>query len=759
MRRQHAYVSQLRGLDGTRYSEEAAVSAVQRGGYNVELLDGEWWTRSGMRSYGSDTYEGAADIAFWWVIDYGRDSRVVIANPWWALEVDTNPDSSTYHGFTHLYKPRQDTDEVSFIAGSVAGVYNGTEQPLAGDLIMLKQNGFTDEIRVVLADAGGSSGAWIILINRPFRRVLTTEACRLIPVLAPYDGFTYLENGDFGGADTDTGGWTIFEQLVDYSADELNDVSAAEPFTHPEIDKGSRYLIITSRYTTPVAIDLEDNDTEVIRLFFRNTAPENDAKIRTKSDANTTANDRGAFCGTVNGRLFIGQANDDEGRWPKVTFWVSRYGDFTQWHVGLKGKNAKGSYFTLDDNTNPIMGMAPLADSMVIHRESSQDVAQATGSAKTPINIISGMPGYGLVSTRSLVVTNRGHYLWTQAGPAIFDGTNLQIIGQHLKRHLESMQMYRMLDRAMDKTNRLDRQGSGIMCGFEDTFRQRIVWVSKSAVRHPKVTEPPLTPEGYVLYGREWSYARPVLVYDYGRDDWFLYDCPTFSGGGSVTVGSGGANVYGLTCDGYVYELHREGVMHDEPLRNHEDSNVILEPVDCYVETGWMNFGSNNRKKLIQIRAELRPLNTYQDDPEFGMIHAEFRDGVLYPVSGDDLDVLGDTLHFATVRVIADTNDPQFDGVASPPMLVYQELKIEGSKEEMLKMISEENRQGPRMICVLSPNTTANKFKFAIRNEPQSGSTAHKVPFRISALQFVYEETMSDRVRYPYNRRGENDGS
>jgi len=758
-------ISGLQGLDGQRYSEEAQTLPQMKGGYNVELIDGEWWTRSGLRPFDNPVdplVEGCADIPFWWALSKATGNEIVLANPWWAV---------LYHTATGKYAPAYDAKEaaaaVTSTLGSTTVTYGGAERPMEGDLLFFDPGVENEghEVRVVLADATGSSPNFVCTVNKAVLEHAPGTAL-LVESIAPYSTVNAL--GGFLGEQAvgvsvredgpitiDTGGLTIFEQLVSYDTDTADDNETGggtAPFVNPEIFAGRAYAIITSNFEHPVAFALNHSGDPtkpigpLIRGFFRNTAENPSVPIETDIAVTTNLGQsagRGEYCGVVGNRLFIGRAPDDHGRWPDTTFWISRYGDFTRWHIGRQGGNGKGSFFTLDDFSNPLMGMAPMSNAMILHRNYSQDTATLTGGAATPVNVVKGLKGFGLVSTRSLVPTNRGHYLWTQSGPAVFDGTQLQHIGQSQKRLFESMGLYGNLPRYLSNTDAesiFDIEGKGVLFGFEDLARQRIVWVSKNGIRHQRVSTPPTDPHEYNVLGRLYNFARTAVAFDYATGSWFNYDIPTITGAGQQYNVASAFETVVLTCDGYVYQWSPNDRATDEPLSGHTLLTREREAVDAYVETGWMNFGTETRKMLNKLLIEFR---SFQHNDT----SSERKSGVLYEINEDWKSTPTAMLHMCTVEIYADTNDEDE---------AFQEIECIMEVQKMWAYSTEENRQSARLIFELTPRATANQFKFGFRNAYQADVPivgVERAPFRIAAFEPGWDETGSDRMRYPANRR------
>tara|TARA_Y100001963_G_scaffold19412_1_gene24553 strand:- start:724 stop:5220 length:4497 start_codon:yes stop_codon:yes gene_type:complete len=604
----------------------------------------------------------------------------------------------------------------------------------------------------------------------------------------PFQAISHREDGPI---DTSTGSCVIFEQLVTYNQNALaepyvawdDDSNRQYQFRGPsnpgaqhdneKIHKGRPYLIITSKHQVPTAFDLVDFSRSYHQGWFKNTATSPATAIYPEGGSwenplTTTSVGRGEFCAVIKNRLVIGKAYDDEGRWPLQTFWVSRHGDFTKWHVGLAGKNAKGSYFTLDDHQNEIKAIAPLGSSLVIHRAFSQDIVSPTESARVPVSIMQGRKGDGLISARSLIVTNKGHFLWTQTGPAFFDGQTLQPIGDTIRAQLRSMFLYKIGHRNTQNSFNLaaslgtvqNVEGEGPLFGFEDPTRRRVVWVAKHGIRHPAVSNPE-TARQYLwssvvatgdtttsnekiqqystleLLGRWYNPNRVAVVFDYQNQNWFFYDLPCLTGAGVIRSGevgferTGEHKTFVMTANGVVCPWDKDSNSKDYQIvpgtNTRVDTTITnvsntakLEYVDSLVETGWMNFGSEHRKTLTRIYIDFRALSLGHTKlvgtaPVFDAFSdSSYRESDFLNTQRKIkenwrayLQEQKSTAHFGTLTIYADSKDGN-----SPAQTVDCQITM----EKMQAYKSDENRQPSILTFELTPRVTGNQFKFSFSN-------------------------------------------
>lgn len=773
MNEQRLRITGLRGLDGYRYSEESQASPAMRSGYNVELIDNEWWTRPGLqpvRHLKINQEEGCAGLLWWWVVSENKSltgnvfldpQEVFLVNPWHAVKFNY-----TFGGYKPAYSPTE-TGTMIYTDGSDTGVVTlpGGSTPEVGDLLFFGSSGATTEVRHIISVASGLPNQWTCQLNRKWTTTgISGTSVRLVKPFAPMRvpaagaviGGYFGAGWDTGAVETedgpisiDTGGVAVFEQLVSYTTNELFDASADVPFSHPAIEKNRPYLIVTSKFQYPVAIDMVDDTIDPIYNFFRNTGPTNDKKITPSTDdpETTLGQGRGEYCAVVGNRLFIAKTFDDQERWPLQTFWVSRYGDFTQWHIGLKGKNARASYITLDNFRNEIMQCAPLGNAAVMHRRFSQDTVTLTGSQRNPVRVVKGMEGYGLVNSRSLVATNRGHYMWSQVGPAVFDGTNLNQLGDGIRRHLEAMGMYadRPRNLARSKQALFEREGEGVLFGFEDQTRRQIVWVSKNGVRHSNLSTTNQEDNKLYLDLRELHLQRAAIVYDWASNEWFFKDIPMMVGAGARIDEGQTYSVITMTADGYPYDWNRTDLAKDEFLISHQNApnGRTQEVPTCYVETGWINLGTETRKALQKVYLELRPWSRRARDG--AGIWTPMLDSILYEL--DDLIPNDETKSFEACRLMVYTDQVDPDG---PHLDAISNSFLTGT---MRSWPSVESRQPGIMIFETTPRANGMQFKLAFDNT-ESG-TLERAPFRLAAYELVWSETGSGHLRYPANKRME----
>lgn len=242
---QQIRLAPLGGLRSERVSDHTLGDVSMRGSFNVECVDGEWWVRKGedavLRRIGSTQ---------WTWIGVGN-AKWIIANPYWALQLnDSNPSA----GVTNLYSP-SGTDTVTLANMSDAATC-AAYTPAVGELLLLESGGYTDQVYRVVAASGTS-----FTLERPFEGDSAAYDCRFIPQIA--QAATGTATGyNTSGVGEKPASYVVFEQLVGHTATSVHGSS-------PAVTAGRRYLIITSSWGTPVAIDLGTVTTVKRNWFFR----------------------------------------------------------------------------------------------------------------------------------------------------------------------------------------------------------------------------------------------------------------------------------------------------------------------------------------------------------------------------------------------------------------------------------------------------------------------------------------------------------
>jgi hypothetical protein len=112
-------ISPLTGLEGARYAEDSEGGHIaMRGGFNVQVKDGEWWSSLGSGSTGSTL----GSLPWFWFIDVDNN-RPVIASPWYALEF-RNPSQGTVKP---IYPTAFADQSIDFTNGSTSATASSSD--------------------------------------------------------------------------------------------------------------------------------------------------------------------------------------------------------------------------------------------------------------------------------------------------------------------------------------------------------------------------------------------------------------------------------------------------------------------------------------------------------------------------------------------------------------------------------------------------------------------------------------------------------
>ena len=565
MARQRVSLAPLMGANSRRVADRALQGTYMRGGYNVELRDGEWWTRIGEGRVSSSNCR-LASVPWWWVFDVNRDYTVYV-NPWYVLINDGS-------GLPEVPYSAALSENVAVTNNSASATSSTTR--VVGQLMYDSIGG---GIYRITARTGTA-----MTLDRPYEG--TTSASRS---MAFYDSLARNTAGSIATVSPTAdilGSAVVFEQLVTNTA---TSVHAASPAT----TRGDLYLIVTSNQGCPVAINLSawvaSSPVGVLRTWFYNTALGTPAIVGTDTTQDGIKDD-GVFAEVYKGRLFIGGAADPNGDYGSRTVWYSQIGDFCRWHTGIAGQTAAPNFKTFDGEGNGICGMATLQDDLIIHRDDTQAICSATQSLAQPFTFRENNQGIGIRSrakTNRIVTANGLQFVWTLQGPAVFDGRAVQLIAPEAT---DALAAYGMLqDRTM------------IRHVQHDSLRRRIYWFSANDARHPNAL--PATATITYTSGSQVQNHSTVFVYDYANNAWWFEDRPTSYGGGMAsTTGSTNGNTLHLSrMDGTIVQALGTACSGEDATHLTPETTSDNVPVYAEVETPWIDFGNLMTKRLVEV--------------------------------------------------------------------------------------------------------------------------------------------------------------
>lgn len=678
----------LMGANSTRITDRALQGTYMRGGYNVELRDGEWWTRQGEDARNLRI----ASTQWFWILNVNRGLSI-IANPFWALAINTSGQ------VTNLYSAAV-TESVSFTNGSATATSTTTR--VRDQLILTGSSGFTTAAYRVSSVSGST-----VTLERPYEGTTGSLDCRFLDPLPRNTAGTATT---YSAQTVVNGSAVLFEQLVTHSSTSIHAAS-------PAVTGGNLHLVITSNQGCPVAIDigayLAGSPVGVLRAWFYNTALGTPAVVGSDTINSDNIYARGVWAEVYKGRLFIAAATDPSGDYGSQTIWWSRIGDLNQWHTGIAGQTAAPNFKTFDGEGNAIAEMKTLGETIVVHRQVSQEVGTATGASATPFVFRTIMSGLGAATTtlRSLVVnTGFAHYLWSPLGPAQFSGDGVQPLAT--RELLDALLAYKMV-----------RGTEGPRCAIHDPVCRRIYWVSAAATRHQDAL--PATATVQLLDGNSVQNYQTVLVQDYDANVFWFEDRP-YSVGGGVAWTTTSTNVPRLHFsrgDGTIVSAMQVGGQYADSSILTPTTSADDVPVNAQVETGWMDFGTFEQKRLDSIETLERSISA--GGSEYDEIDS--------PPSGN---------WWLRCRVRTDFNDAVDRGDVG---------QVVASNSSQLSNLSEYG-QAPTFIREFTFPSTAQgrQLKIIFSNALTSAATTasyKQAPFRISDVFVEISDRQSTRPR------------
>lgn len=672
--KQQIRLAPLGGLQSERVSDHTLGDMSMRGSFNVERVDGEWWTRKG-----EDLVAYRLGSAQWTYIGMGN-VKFILANPFWALQLNS---TSPEQGVTNLYSPSA-TETVTLTKNSQFGV-TSAHTGVPGELLLVGP-GYTTQVYRITAGSGTD-----ITLERPFEGDSDVYTCRFIPQLAQDPSGT--NQSYYDGICNGPASYVVFEQLVGHTAGD-----AAAHTNCPAVTAGRRYLIITSTLGCPVAIDLGTITTVKRNWFFR-------TGLASGTETNiASANGYGQWATTYKNRLIIANAPDNNNRLASRTIWHSRQGDFCLWHTGIKGKTASPNSITFDGPNDDIAGVDVLRDQVILHRQRSQEIGSFTGSDAAPLNFRSNNQGLGIYSAnRNLWIhTRSAHFLWTQRGPGVFDGSQISLIAQEAYRDLVSY-------RAAEAPN--------VLCAIHDEQRARIYWVlgednTDANNRHQAATMP-VSGERLLADGYQYAAAKTVFVYSYEDGTAWFEDRTSIYGGGHLGEPAieSAQGTYASRFDGTIVKLRGETTGIDPGISGASEDHVV----QAQVETGWIDFGNTvTQKHLTGVELVLRALHVSEET-----LRNQEEISDVWSSEDDRL--------YIRLQVFSDYN------LTTPIADVGKAFRV----SDMLALKLTDNRQYPAFNIHFSTDGQGRSLKFRVSNTLNSEASAagyRMAPFRLSEI-------------------------
>ena len=704
--RQSTRFSPLIGLDGSRQAEEVNTPTLpMRGGYNVKAVDGEWHSRFGrMTLEQGETSEisSIASLPWFWMVS--TENKTYLANPWYVVSVDPgtgNVDNAT---------SRKESGSITFTADSATAVVtSGFSSIAVNDLIFVGSTTGPNYVKCYRILYVNSTGLGVLLtLDRAFTGSTGAADCRsMAPVIQP------VADADASAGQEWTsvaerlkkgikGGCCLFDQLV------------TETGTTPDLTANKTYLVVSSEFAdAPFAVELdgaaEANRIDAIKDFY---------KDRTAT-AGGAALGKALYPCVAAGRLILAHAPDPGGAFDTRTVWYSQPGNLFRWYVGQTGGVAGANYVTFDQATdNEITGVAPLGNGFVVYRQFSQMIASPTGSGRSPFRFNENRQGIGLNVPGGVVEANGVHYFASQAGPAVFDGTQVTVLGDEMRLHLERNGFW---DSGIYKVCH-DREQRQILFLADNPVHQDSIvpWARDEAspFKFPYITPAGQSSDTATTRIGTFNRTNPVLVHDYGRNTWWFENYPTMAFVGTLGTGQSRA----MRMDGTFQDWRNAAEFTKDGRTLAWTGAAYIEaatfPVDALVETPWINFGTLERKQITKLIVQTRSWG------------------------GEDV---GSSVTSGSTPILAFRCEILTNGDAKN---VLETVQATHTWAEMRTGAAggisfDENRQYSLMTFELSPRVSGQSFKFRFLNKP-SGSE-YQGPLRIAGIEVFYDQQSSNR--------------
>lgn len=547
-------IAPLKGLDLRYYRDEAEPTAAMRGGFNVRVVDSEWWLRPGLvplSTTATSAAISAGSIPWTWFIDSDTTDEAIIACPTYALKVrfPSTANALTRPKYKHIYS-NFTTATLTFTIGSAtATLTSGTVAARDMLLVLPDNDDWVDHCYVAKSVAGSTvtldrvwagptSGSFACKAMQTLLQVGSPLANQLLNWVS-----SAKENRGAGSA-------VLFYQSVSSST--------------PAMDAGHTYLVIASSWLNqPVAIDLDVvNTVRGFILWDRSSVTEAEHTII-----------NGGYSVAVSGsRLVFGIAEDTNNKSLNSTIWTSAAADLTKWYFGTQGQTTGASYITFDDPNDPILSVMPLGEMIVVYRRDSQVLL-------TPINDVPYFAvsylrmGYGLASPQAICQAPGGHFFMSHRGPVFFDGQQNTLLKPDFKNIMDSLELAARCQRIGYDMN----EGKiYFLCG-EEGHQDDLSYLNENFT---------------LANGATWPKKQSVFVFEMGSGNWWLE-----SHAALVTMGRNGINTYGIRPDGVLVKF-------DSSANSLYDPDN--KPIEAYAATSWYDFGTLERKELVKIFIDIR---------------------------------------------------------------------------------------------------------------------------------------------------------
>jgi hypothetical protein len=362
--KQVAHLGPFRGLNSTYGAEAAQESGTwMRGGYNVEVIDGEWWVRHGV----APSSERLGSIPWRWSLQSRTDTidTLVLCADNYLLVISAgsvaNPGISGQTEFDQFSIPYDASANIDLavVNGQVTATISATNTgAAAARQVFIDASGSVERLYRIVALSGTT-----VTLDRPYEG--TTGTLASLNCYASLFGAA----GDAAASDPIVGGCCLFEQTVDYAGGTPGDLG----WNHPDVGSSLTvvpYVVIHSKGGIAAVPLLTAGD--VITDFVR----------QTQIAAPTSVQVAAARVAPVvyKGRLWV-CAPDPMSTSAEQTVWYSRPYDLMVWHTGIQALGGTPNFITFDDPSSPISGLCVEGEQLVAHRRDRQEILQPYGDS------------------------------------------------------------------------------------------------------------------------------------------------------------------------------------------------------------------------------------------------------------------------------------------------------------------------------------------------------------------------------------------
>ena len=665
MTRQSTRIAMFGGLDGRAYRDESSQVLAMRGGYNVELVDNEWWTRAGERQVASNNHT-PVNLPWWWLVDYSRASGFgLLVSPGYALFVRTADG-----GMRNAYSPRA-TESISRTAGSATVTLPANSTAVAGDLL-LEGGGWSLEAYCLVARSG--------TVGTIDRNAASTGSASF-RVIAPLVASPLASVGAWY-SDRGRGGVAIFEQLVTNATYNLL--------------AGHSYLVITSEYGPPVAIDIGVNAALplVVGWFHgENVTTVDGATLLFPSAPG------GEVCATVGNRLIVGRALDPTGdtETKANTFYFSQIGDISRWSTGSSQGIRTHNYVTLNDPDDEIQNIVALDTGAAVYRKKSRVLVTLTGKGTAPFAVQYQRDGLGLSTPHAICVGRGIHYFMSPQGPAALAAGELKLLAPESRQYLLRLGL-------------LD----GCVFAAWDEARSRVYFVGKEGLRYPGAVSPPTAGSFAGIGASTMPYGQLRLVAGIERGGVWVEDGVSWVGAGVVSGES-----FALRADGLFVAFPLLPIVGTDARTTAANVAVVVESA---ADSAWVDFGTLEQKQISKVIVSLRSVSEVSG---------------LWTSSAN-------TLQLGALEIF--TDDDQTTAAFSGDLFVLvSQMQSYAKDAGVLPAV---------MRFALTPRVAGQAFRFCLHNRLTATAIAagrKQGHFRLSGLEVFYDQQESRRPLRPTN--------